>query len=160
MTPRKTLQLGLALLAASTGTAFAMPNNFVNSAMIGGADETLLVQQAGNTFKETDIQTYVGVMVKDHTIINEQLAEIAKKHDIDLPVPPTQIAPPPKIPGKSAQASFAANQVDVTQVLFDLYTQEANSSDEPDLKAFAQLQLKDVRRHARMASRLSKTYKK
>ncbi|QKZ03929.1 MULTISPECIES: DUF4142 domain-containing protein [Pseudomonas] len=160
MNHRTPLKIGLALLLAGTGTAFAAPNTFVTNALNAGAAEILLVQQAGDKFKQADMQTYVGVMVKDHTIFNEQLTELAKKHDIDVPVPPTRVIPSPAVAGKSPEASFAIGQVKVTQHLLDLYTAEANSNDDPDLKAFATAQLKDVQRHEKMATRLQKTYKK
>lgn len=160
MNHRKTLQLGLALLIAGSGTAFAAPNAFVTKALNGGAAEILLAQQAGSKFQQTDVQTYVGVMVKDNTIINEQLTELAKKLDIDLPVPPTKVTPSPAVAGKSPVASFAMGQVKINDDLRDLYQAEANGSDDPQLKAFALAQLKDVQRHAKMAMRLQKTYKK
>ncbi|EIK96639.1 lipoprotein [Pseudomonas sp. M47T1] len=160
MTHRKTLQLGLALLITASSAAFAAPNTFVTKALNGGGAQILLNQQGGEKFKQADMQTYVGVMVKDNTIINEQLTEIAKKLDIDLPVPPTRVAPAPAVSGKTPEASFALYQVKLNQDLLDLYSAEANSNDDPQLKAFALAQLKDVQRHERMAQRLSKTYKK
>ena len=160
MNHRKTLQLGLALLIASTGTAFAAPNAFVTKALTGAATQILQVQQGGSKFQQPDMQTYMGVMVKDNTIINEQLTDVAKKLDIDLPVAPTKATPAPAVAGKTPEASFALNQVKVTEELAALYEAEVNSNDAPELKAFALAQLKDVQRHGKMAQRLSKTYKK
>lgn len=154
---RKPLALALFL---SAGTAFAAPNTFVTKALNGGAAEILLAQMGGSKFQQADMQTYVGVMVKDNTIINEQLTTLAKKLEIDLPVPPTKVAAWPAVAGKTPEASFALHQVKVNQDLLDLYQAEANSSDAPELKAFALEQYKDVQRHERMAQRLSKTYKK
>ncbi|WP_416423524.1 DUF4142 domain-containing protein [Pseudomonas sp. App30] len=160
MNHRTTLQLGLALLIASTGTAFAAPNAFVTKAMTGAATQVLLARQGAGKFQQPDMQTYTGVMVKDNTIISEQLTDVAKKLDIDLPPAPTKAAPAPAVAGKTAEASFALYQVKVTQDLASLYEAEVNSNDAPELKAFALAQLKDVQRHGKMAQRLSKTYKK
>ncbi|MDE1166681.1 MAG: DUF4142 domain-containing protein [Pseudomonas sp.] len=155
-------RLSLALLLATTACA-ASANDFIDRASAAGVGQVEASKQALAKTGYDDVKTYANVMIKDHTIINEQLAQLGQKLNIQVPAEAAlagKVKPMKPIAGKSWEASYAANQVQVQTAVAELFKDEANSSDVPELKAYALENLPTVNRHLKMAQRLLKTYKK
>jgi putative membrane protein len=160
----KAAQLSLALLLAGSA-CLAQANDFVDQASAAGVAQIQAGQLALSKTGYEDVKTYANVMIRDYTLINQQLAQLAKQLDIEVPddnalASKAKEMMPTPITGKSREAAYAAQQVQAQEALVKLFTDEANSTDAPELKACAQENLPTVNRHLKMAQRLLKTYKR
>src|SRR5688500_15882856 len=73
-------------LSTSMGTAFAATSNdFVDKAAAGGIAEVETSRLALEKSSSADIKAFANMMITDHSKANDELAALAKKHDIEVP---------------------------------------------------------------------------
>lgn len=154
-------QMGLSalLLAGSIGSAIAASNNdFVDAAAQGGINEIESSKLAMEKSSAADVKAFATKMVGDHTKANQELMALAKKLDIEVPDEATLTAKAKKMilemRDESFDKAYANNQVNAHEETVALFKKEAESSDKPELKAFAQKTLPHLEEHLEMANKL------
>ena len=148
------------LLGLFAGTAFAQsPADFINDASAKGMADIEASRLAHQKSESKEVKDYTIVVINDRTTANQHLAKIAKK--LDLPVAPREeIADKAKsmIPqvkdGETFDQAYAASQVKATEEAIQQIQQEAQSTDVPEIKAFADETLPKLQSHLEMARAL------
>ncbi|MBK4989391.1 MULTISPECIES: DUF4142 domain-containing protein [Pseudomonas] len=154
----KRVGLSMVLGMASVHAFAASSDDFVDAATEAGIAEIVTGNLAQEKTKSADIKTYAQQMVKDHTEANQKLAAIAAKLDISVP---DEAALTDKIKkvilewrDESFDKSYVNNQVDAHEKTVNLFKKEAESSDKPELKAFAAETLPKLEQHLQHAKAL------
>ncbi len=158
-TPLK--QLGLACVLSFSALASAVAansNSFVDDAAQGGINEVESAKLALEKSTSTDVREYATTMQEQHTKANAELIGVAKKLDIEVPDEASLVAKAKKLLLEMREESFdqayANNQVVAHEKNVELFKKEAESSDKPELKAFAQKTLPTLEHHLEMAKQL------
>ncbi|RON51474.1 DUF305 domain-containing protein [Pseudomonas frederiksbergensis] len=152
-------------LSTSMGTAFAATSNdFVDNAAAGGIAEVETSKLALEKSSSADIKSFAQMMVTDHTKANDELAALAKKHDIEVPDSTTLVkqakAKILDLRDESFDAAYANNQVKAHEETIALFKKEADTVTDDkkpgatELKGFAQKMLPALEKHLDAAKAL------
>ncbi|MHC8320298.1 DUF4142 domain-containing protein [Pseudomonas sp. GB2N2] len=152
-------------LSTSMGAAFAATSNdFVDNAAAGGIAEVETSKLAVEKSASADIKTFANMMITDHTKANDELAAIARKHDIEVPDSTTLVKQAKEkildLRDESFDAAYANNQVKAHEETIALFKKEANTVTDDkvagatELKGFAQKMLPGLEKHLDMAKKL------
>lgn len=152
-------------LSTSMGTAFAATSNdFVDKAAAGGIAEVETSRLALEKSSSADIKAFANMMITDHSKANDELAALAKKHDIEVPDSTTIVKQAKEkildLRDESFDAAYANNQVKAHEDTVELFKKEANTVTDDktkgatDLKGFAQKMLPALEKHLQMAKKL------
>lgn len=154
------LLLGLASLQVQAATS----DDFVDAAAEAGIAEVVAGNLAQEKSQNADIKQFAQKMVADHTKTNQQLGDIARKLDISMP---DEAALTDKVKKmilewreESFDKAYINNQVDAHEQAVELFRKEAESSDKPELKAFASEKLPALEHHLEQAKTLQTTHGK
>ena len=148
------------LLGLCASSAFAQsPAEFINDASAKGMADIEASRLAHQLSESKQVKDYTIVVINDRTTANQHLAKIAKQ--LDLPVAPREeVVDKAKalMPEVKADASFdqtyAASQVKTTQEAIEQLQQAAQTTDVPQIKAFAEETLPKLQNHLQMAKAL------
>ncbi|MEN0106151.1 MAG: DUF4142 domain-containing protein [Pseudomonas sp.] len=157
--PLKHLGLACALsLGAITSAMAADSNAFVDDAAQGGIMEVESAKLALEKSQSTDVREFATTMQAEHSKTNQDLAALAKKLDLQVPDEATLTAKAKKLllemRDESFDKAYANNQVVAHEKTVELFKKEAESSDKPELKAFAKDHLPAIEHHLEMAKQL------
>ncbi|MHC8305844.1 DUF4142 domain-containing protein [Pseudomonas sp. PB3P13] len=152
-------------LSASMGTAFAATDNdFVENAAASSIAEIETSRLALEKSKSADIKAFANMMITDHSKANDELAAIAKKHDIEVPDTTTLVKQAKEkileVRDESFDASYADNQVMAHEETIKLFEKQANTVTDDktkgatELKGFSQQMLPGLKKHLEMAKKL------
>ena len=152
-------------LSTSMGTAFAATSNdFVDKAAAGGIAEIETSRLALEKSASADVKEFANMMITDHSKANDELATIAKKHDIEVPDTTTLVKQAKEkildMRDESFDAAYANNQVKAHEETIELFKKEANTVTDDqvkgatELKGFAQKMLPGLERHLDAAKKL------
>jgi putative membrane protein len=156
------LVAGLIGLAATPAFAdlSAADRDFLLKAASGGMAEIQVAQLAQQRASSQQVRQFATRMITDHTQINAALQQIAEEANIELPTQPTgkDAMAGRRLSGLNgtafdqaySQAELLDHQQDVA-----LFRKEANSGQDPALKAFAQDTLPTMLQHLQLAQALS-----
>jgi putative membrane protein len=147
------------------GTAFAATSNdFVDDATEGGIAEVEISKLALEKSSSADIKAFANMMITDHSKANDELAALAKKHDIEVPDTTTMVKQAKEkildLRDESFDAAYANNQVKAHEETIELFKKEANTVTDDkvkgatELKAFAQKMLPALEKHLAAAKEL------
>ncbi|QBF29086.1 DUF4142 domain-containing protein [Pseudomonas tructae] len=154
----KRFGFSIVLGLASTHALASTSSDFVNSATEAGIAEVVAGNLAKEKSKNPDITAFAQQMVTDHTRANQELGDIARKHDITVPDEAAMIDKAKSVilewREESFDRSYLNNQVDAHEKAVALFKKEANSSDNADLKAFASEALPKLEHHLEQAKQL------
>lgn len=136
-------------------------NDFAQKAAIGGMME---VESSAKMIKYTenpDVQNLATVMVRDHTMANKELTEIAKKERLNLPqVLPqeklAQLAKLDKLQEEERNREYAALMVTEHRDAVALFTAASEGENNAVLKAFAKKHLPILKAHLGHAESVNK----
>ncbi|QVW25776.1 DUF4142 domain-containing protein [Pseudomonas hormoni] len=160
----RNLTLAVAL-STSMGAAFAATSNdFVDKAAAGGIAEIETSRLALEKSASADIKAFANMMITDHSKANDELATIAKKHDIEVPDTTTLVKQAKEkildMRDESFDAAYANNQVKAHEDTIELFKKEANTVTDDkvkgatELKGFAQKMLPGLEKHLDAAKKL------
>ncbi|MBK5396239.1 DUF4142 domain-containing protein [Pseudomonas sp. TH39(2020)] len=152
-------------LSTSMGAAFAATSNdFVDSAAAGGIAEVETSRLALEKSSSADIKAFANMMITDHSKANDELAALAKKHDIKVPDSTTLVKQAKEkildLRDESFDAAYANNQVKAHEDTIELFKKEADTVTDDrtkgatELKGFAQKMLPALEKHLDMAKKL------
>ncbi|MGF0237653.1 DUF4142 domain-containing protein [Rhodococcus sp. IEGM1300] len=158
------LVLALALSTSMGAAVAATSNDFVDNAAAGGIAEVEASKLALEKSASADIKTFANMMITDHSKANDELAAIAKKHDIKVPDSTTLVKQAKEkildMRDESFDAAYANNQVKAHEETIELFKKEADTVTDDrtagatDLKAFAQKMLPALEKHLSAAKEL------
>ena len=148
------------LLGLCASSAFAQsPAEFINDASAKGMADIETSRMAHQKSESKEVKDYTIVVINDRTTANQHLAKIAKK--LDLPVAPREQLVdkakelmPPVTDGASFDQAYAASQVKATEEAIEQIQQEAQTTDVPEIKAFADETLPKLQSHLERARQL------
>ncbi|CAN7307858.1 DUF4142 domain-containing protein [Pseudomonas sp. GL-B-26] len=148
------------LLGLCASSAFAQsPAEFINDASAKGMADIEASRLAHQKTESKEVKDYTIVVINDRTTANQHLAKIAKQ--LDLPVAPREevvdkakALMPQVQDGESFDQAYAANQVKTTQEAIEQLQQAAQTTDVPEIKAFAEETLPKLQNHLEMAKAL------
>ncbi|MGE8482314.1 DUF4142 domain-containing protein [Pseudomonas sp. FP1740] len=152
-------------LSTGMGTAFAASSNdFVDDAAAGGIAEVETSKLALEKSSSADIKAFAKMMITDHSKANEELAALAKKHDIEVPDSTTLVKQAKEkildLREESFDKAYANNQVKAHEEAIERFKKEANTVTDDrtkgatELKAFAQKMLPTLENHLALAKKL------
>jgi putative membrane protein len=147
----------LGLFASS---AFAQtPTEFINDASAQGVAEIEASRLAHQKSESKEVKDYTIVVINDRTTANQHLAKIAKQ--LDLPVAPREevvdkakALMPQAMEGTTFDEAYAASQVKTTQEAIEQLEHAAQTTDVPEIKAYAEETLPKLQNHLQMARAL------
>ncbi|UZE13371.1 DUF4142 domain-containing protein [Pseudomonas sp. B21-053] len=148
------------LLSLFASSAFAQsPADFINDASAKGMADIEASRLAHQKTESKEVKDYTVVVINDLTTANQHLAKIAKK--LELPVAPreevidkSKTMIPEVKDGPTFDQAYAASQVKTTQEAIAQIEQEAQTTDVPEIKAFAEETLPKLQNHLQMAKAL------
>ena len=149
-----------ALLSLGAGSALAQsPAEFINDASAQGMADIEASRMAHQKSESKEVKDYTIVVINDRTTANQHLAKIAKQ--LDLPVAPREevvdkakaLMPEVK-EGDTFDQAYAASQVQTTEEAIEQLQQQAQTTDIPEIKAYAEETLPKLQNHLQMARAL------
>ena len=148
------------LLGLFATQAFAQsPAEFINDASAKGMADIEASRLAHQKTESKEVKDYTIVVINDRTTANQHLAKIAKQ--LDLPVTPREevvdkakTLMPEVQDGASFDQAYAASQVKTTEEAIQQLQQQAQSTEVPEIKAFAEETLPKLQNHLQMARAL------
>ncbi|MEX3775979.1 DUF4142 domain-containing protein [Pseudomonas sp. MYb118] len=148
------------LLGLCANSAFAQtPTEFINDASAQGMADIETSRMAHQKSESREVKDYTIVVINDRTTANQHLAKIAKQ--LDLPVAPREevvdkakaLMPEVK-EGDTFDQAYAASQVQTTEQAIEQLQQQAQTTDIPEIKAYAEETLPKLQNHLQMARAL------
>jgi putative membrane protein len=145
--------LGLGACAGQGNPSLsATDNNFIMQAATGGMGEVALGQMAQRYSSNPSVKEFAEHMVQDHTAANQELMTIARRKGV---TPPTTLDPGrvnanrqlSMLNGAAFDQQYMLQQVQDHELQLALFRQQAQSSADPELKAFATKYLPVVQAH-------------
>ncbi|KAF0863371.1 DUF4142 domain-containing protein [Pseudomonas sp. LD120] len=152
---------GLALLLGlcTTSALAQSPAAFIDDASAKGMADIEASRLAHQKTSSKAVKQYTIQVINDRTTANQHLAKIARQ--LDLPVAPREQVMeqakrliPPVPADEDFDRAYAANQVKATEEAIQQIQQQANNSDLPQLKAFAEETLPKLENHLKIAKAL------
>jgi len=162
------LTLAIALSSSMGMAVAATSNDFVDNAAAGGIAEVETSRLALEKSSSADIKAFANMMITDHGKANDELATIAKKHDIEVPDTTTLVKQAKEkildLRDESFDAAYANNQVKAHEETIALFKKEAETVTDDkkpgnvELKGFAQKMLPALEKHLDMAKKLQEAH--
>ncbi|KQN52936.1 hypothetical protein ASE98_20260 [Pseudomonas sp. Leaf48] len=148
------------LLGLCASSAFAQsPVEFIDDASAKGIADIEASRLAHQKSESKEVKDYTIVVINDRTTANQHLAKIARQ--LDLPVAPREqvvekakTLMPEVMEGSNFDQAYAASQVKTTQEAIEQLEQTAQTTDVPQIKAFAEETLPKLQNHLQMAKAL------
>jgi len=148
------------LLGLGASSAFAQsPAEFIDEASAKGIADIEASRLAHQQTTSKEVKDYTIQVIDDRTTANQHLAKIAKK--LELPVADREkvvskakTLMPSVQDGDAFDAAYAASQVKATEEAIKQIQQQAQTSEIPELRAFAEETLPKLERHLQMARAL------
>lgn len=148
------------LLGLFASNAFAQsPAEFIDDASAQGMADIEASRLAHQKSESKEVKDYTIVVINDRTTANQHLAKIARQ--LDLPVAPREeivekakALMPQVMEGTTFDEAYTASQVKTTQQAIERLQQEAQATDVPQIKAFAEETLPKLQNHLQMAKAL------
>jgi putative membrane protein len=146
----------------ASGTAAVGDATFVKKAAISDMYEIQASQLAQTKATSTDVKSFAGRMIADHTRTSTQLkAILTSKSGLTAPkaIDADHRALLSHLRGASGAAFdrlYAQQQLEAHQQAVMLFTSESQSGKDPDLKNFAAQTLPTLQQHLSMAQQLQK----
>jgi putative membrane protein len=132
---------------------------FVRAASAAGTGEVEISKLAGEQASNDDVKNFAGTMVTDHTAAGDKLKGIAVAKNIPVSSEPMKaqqaaLGELRALKGKAFDQRYVqVMKKDHTQAIA-LFKKEANSGQDPELKAFAAETLPTLEHHADMVTKL------
>ncbi|MBV7568462.1 DUF4142 domain-containing protein [Pseudomonas sp. PDM27] len=148
------------LLGLFASNVFAQsPAEFIDDASAQGMADIEASRLAHQKSESKEVKDYTIVVINDRTTANQHLAKIARQ--LDLPVAPREeivekakALMPQVMEGTTFDEAYTASQVKTTQQAIERLQQEAQTTDVPQIKAFAEETLPKLQNHLQMAKAL------
>ncbi|VVO30494.1 DUF4142 domain-containing protein [Pseudomonas fluorescens] len=148
------------LLGLGASSAFAQtPAEFINEASAKGIADIEASRLAHQKTSSKEVKDYTIQVINDRTTANQHLAKIAKKLELpiagrDEVVNKAKTLMPDVQEGEAFDKAYAASQVKTTEAAIQQLQQEAQTTQVPEIKAFAEETLPKLENHLQRARAL------
>lgn len=137
------------------------PQVFVEKASSSGAAEVEMAKMALQKSTQDDVRHFAQMMIESHTLMNEQLRELAENEGLTISDEPTLMKKAKAFvlsqrQGESFDEAYAKNQLEAHEQTYELFRQAANSP-EKNVREFAESQLPTLEHHLNLARTLVTT---
>src|SRR4051794_16717488 len=132
--------------------------DFAQKAAAGGLAEVALGQLAQQNGNSPDVKNFGQKMATDHAQANQELQQIVQQENLKLPAQPASkdISRFSNLKGAAFDSAYMKDMVrDHQQDVAD-FQKEAQSGQDPALKAFARKYLPTLQEHLQMAQAMNK----
>jgi putative membrane protein len=148
--------IGFAAGTASAAQLSQQDQDFVKQAAQGGLEEIQSGQMAEQKGASQAIKQLGQTLVTDHTMMNEQLKQIAQQQGFTLPQSLSQddrqeMQQLRNASGQQFDRQFADEQVEDHQKMIQVLQKEAQTTQDPALREFAQSGIPVMQKHLQMA---------
>ena len=148
--------IGFAAGAASAAQLSQQDQDFVKQAAQGGLEEIQSGQMAEQKGASQAIKQLGQTLVTDHTMMNEQLKQIAQQQGFTLPQSLPQddrqeMQQLRNLSGQQFDRQFADEQIEDHQKMIQVLQKEAQTTQDPALREFAQSGIPVMQKHLQMA---------
>ncbi|WP_162530463.1 DUF4142 domain-containing protein [Rhodovastum atsumiense] len=133
--------------------------DFLTKAAHSGLAEVAAGSLASGKASQEPVKDFARQMVNDHTLMNQQLAQIAQVKGVPVPQAPDAAgaAELDKLRAASGQAfddAYVQNQITAHQKAVVLFRQQGEQGSDPVLRALARRNVPSLERHLAMAEAL------
>lgn len=148
------------LLGLGASSAFAQtPAEFINEASAKGIADIEANRLAHQKTSSKEVKDYTIQVINDRTTANQHLAKIAKKLELPIAgreevVNKAKALMPDVQEGEAFDEAYAASQVKSTEEAIEQLQQEAQTTQVPEIKAFAEETLPKLEYHLQRAREL------
>lgn len=140
----------------SESTALAQADRkFIESAVTGSLKEVTISQDVLAVLQDSNIRNFAEMIVRDHGAANIELAELAGRKGVIVPVPDTKIDDKWSPKTKSVDKDYIKLMVNDHEEAIELF-EKAGKSTDPAIAAFAQATLPTLQRHLALAKHLKR----
>jgi len=156
MEPTPTLTPTPASIGADATSLSSADKSFLTKASLGGRKEITVSQAVMANLVDTQVKEFAQQMVTDHTLANNDLMTLAKQKGFDLPTKDESDlsldwSKKASDTDRKYVKEMVADHVDAVHLF-----EEASTSSDPDIAAFAQKVLPTLQHHLMMAQDLRK----
>ena len=142
--------------ASAPAPAPAADKTFAQKAAVGGMTEVQLSKLAQQKAMSNPVKEFASRMVDDHTKANDELKQIASTKGMDLPTEldakgKATMAKLGPMTGGGFDRAYMRAMLDDHSATVALFTKEAKSGRDSDLKGFASTTLPTIKDHLKMA---------
>jgi len=155
------------MLGAATSLAFANESaaDFVDTASAKGMAEIETSKLALEKGTSEEVKAFAQQMITDHSSANTELNALAKQKNLEVSTEADLMSKAKAMvlkvrDGESFDAAYANSQVMAHEQVIELFTKQAESGEDADLKAFASAKLPTLKHHLEMAKALQTKYAK
>ena len=129
---------------------------FATEAADGGLAEVQLGQLAAQKASSPQVKEFAQRMVADHTQANQDLMQLAKSENLNLPTQPdskhkSELERLSAMNGSAFDAAYMKHMVQDHEQTVAEFKKQAQSGSDPALKSFAQKYLPIIQQHLQMA---------
>jgi len=122
----------------------------------GGMLEVRVAELAQTNAKSSDVKSFAQMMIKDHSMANDELKALAEKKGIALPATLSNSSQDKyddlaKKTGKDFDEAYSDMMVDDHQKTVDAFKKEADKGNDPDIKSWASGKIATLEHHLEMA---------
>ncbi|MCT9071416.1 DUF4142 domain-containing protein [Cupriavidus gilardii] len=148
--------------ARDTSKLVRADRSFLENAAQGGLAEVEGSKLAEQKASSADVKTFAARMVKDHTMVNEELTKLASSKGYTPPTEPsvvqrTELKGLSALDGERFDKMYASRiGVAAHEKTVKLFQEAAKNAKDPDIKAFAAKHVPDLEQHLQMARDLNK----
>ncbi len=133
---------------------------FMKQAAQAGMAEVELGQLASTKATRQDLKDFAQMMVTDHGKANDQLKDLASKKNVTLPTEPTaaqkaEKARLEKLSGAAFDSAFTRDMEKDHRTAVSLFSKEASSGSDNDVKQWASQTLPTLKEHLAKAEQLA-----
>jgi putative membrane protein len=141
---------------AQAGKLAEADQKFVEKVAQDGIAEVDLGELAKERAQSDEVKKFAQRMIDDHGKANEQLEEIAKNKGVAVPTEAGEEhskvrAEISDLKGEEFDQKYMAAMAEDHQKAVDLFQKEAESGEDPDIKAFAEQTLPVIKEHLSLA---------
>ncbi len=135
-----------------TGSSAKSPNAFLTEAAQGGMAEVELGKLASQKAQSPEVKKFGQMMVADHSAANAELKALAAKKNIQIPADmgsshKSTLDSMSKLSGAEFDKEYVENMEDDHEEDVAKFQKQADSSTDPDVKAFAMKTLPTLKKH-------------
>lgn len=148
--------VGIWLAVPALALAASPDTSFVNAAATSGLAEVQAGKVAEQKASNPAVKQFAGQMVTDHSEANAELKQLAGSKGLILPTQPdaahvATLQRTSQLSGSQFDEQYMQGQVADHEQAVSLFQREANSGQDPQLKAYAAKYLPVLQRHLQMA---------
>jgi putative membrane protein len=145
---------------AATGQLNQPDRRFLDAASTGGLAEVAAARIAEEHASQDPVKVLARSLIIEHNKANDELTALAGQHGIAAPTEPggKQKAAADRLKvlsGAAFDRAYVRDEIKDHKTMIALFQKEANSGQDPELKAFASQTLPSLQRHLQMAQKIA-----